>query len=240
MRASLIRCSSNEAAACETALRIARHFEACPGALVAPAAGFTPLAAYNELARMAKAGEANPAAMHYVGLDEWVGLGPADAGSCIHTMNGAFYLPCGIPQEHIRVFGGLTQDPAAEARAMDAYLASSGGLSLAVLGIGLNGHVGFNEPGQELPGLFALTELSQTTVSVGRKYFGGRVAPNLGATITLRALMAAREVILVATGAHKREIVRAVLAGQDVPAAKFLAHPNATYIFDEEAWPENN
>jgi len=237
MSERLVRCSSNEAAACETALRIARHFEARPGALVAPAAGFTPLAAYGKLALMAKKGEADPASMRYIGLDEWIGVGPADAGSCIATMNGAFYGPCGVPPERIRAFDGLAEDPAQEARAMDAYLASAGGLSLAVLGIGLNGHVGFNEPGRPLPGLFSLTELSETTVSAGRKYFGGRPVPTHGATVTLAALMAAEEVLLVATGAHKREIVRAVLAGADVPAAKFLAHPNAVYIFDAEAYP---
>ncbi len=214
MSERLVRCSSNEAAACETALRIARHFEARPGALVAPAAGFTPLAAYGKLALMAKKGEADPASMRYIGLDA-----------------------CGVPPERIRAFDGLAEDPAQEARAMDAYLASAGGLSLAVLGIGLNGHVGFNEPGRPLPGLFSLTELSETTVSAGRKYFGGRPVPTRGATVTLAALMAAEEVLLVATGAHKREIVRAVLAGADVPAAKFLAHPNAVYIFDAEAYP---
>ncbi len=237
MRAELILCNNVAAAASETALRVARHFEACPGALVALAAGFTPLEAYAKLARMAEDGEVSPAAMRYVGLDEWVGLGPADAGSCIFTMNKAFYGPCGIPERRIRVFDGLAKDPEAEAREMEAHIEASGGLSLAVLGIGVNGHVGFNEPGQTLPGLFSLTALSETTTQIGRKYFGDRAVPTRGATITLNALMSAREVILIATGAHKRAVVRAVLAGDDLPAAKFLEHPNAAYIFDEEAYP---
>ncbi|HWQ59357.1 MAG TPA: 6-phosphogluconolactonase [Clostridia bacterium] len=237
MKASLVRCADASAAALEAARHIARHMETHPGALITLAAGFTPLSAYAELIRISNGSTLELTSMRYVGLDEWVSLGPDDRGSCIQTINDAFYIPAGIPRANIRVFDGLAEDPRAEAEAMDAYLAASGGLSLAVLGIGLNGHVGFNEPGRALSGRFSLTLLSPVTTSVGRKYFGGKPAPVLGATITLGALMAAREVILIATGAHKREIVRAVLAGEDVPAAAFLNHPNATYIFDKDCYP---
>lgn len=238
MRARLIRVATEAEAAREASRLIAAHINAKRDALVTLAAGFTPLAAYQELVAMQSRGLVDLTSARYVGLDEWVGLGENDEGSCIFTMNGAFYQPAGIPKENICVFDGTAKDICAEAQAINAYVEAIGGLSLAVLGIGMNGHVGFNEPGNPLEGQFSLTPLSAVTQAAGRKYFFGNAAPKTGATLTLNALMAAKHSILIATGAHKREITKAVLAGESsLPAAAFLNHPGAVYIFDAACCP---
>ena len=238
MKAQRIRVTTDVDAAKEASRLIAAHITAKRGALVTLAAGFTPLAAYQELVAMQSRGQVDLTSARYVGLDEWVGLGENDKGSCIFTMNGAFYQPAGIPKENIRVFDGTAKDVCAEAQALNAYMEASEGLSLAVLGIGINGHVGFNEPGNPLRGQFSLTPLSAVTQAVGRKYFSGKVAPKTGATLTLNALMAAKHIVLIATGAHKREIIKTVLAGESsLPAAAFLNHPGAIYIFDAACCP---
>ena len=238
MKAQLIRVATETDAANEAARLIAAHITAKRGALVTLAAGFTPLAAYRELVAMQSRGEVNLTSARYVGLDEWVGLGENDEGSCIFTMNGAFYKPAGIPKDNIRVFDGTAKEAFVAAQALNTYMEASNGLSLAVLGIGINGHVGFNEPNSPLGGLFSLTPLSAVTQEVGRKYFSGNATPQAGATLTLNALMAAKQVILIATGTHKREIAKAILAGEiSLPAAAFLSHPGATYIFDAACCP---
>ena len=238
MKAQILRVATEADTASEAARLIGAHLNAERGALVTLAAGFTPLAAYERLVAMQSRGEVNLKKVRYVGLDEWVGLGESDEGSCIHTMNGAFYKPAGIPRENLCVFDGTANEPLGEAQRLNAFMEASTGLSLAVLGIGLNGHVGFNEPGDPLPGQFSLTALSDVTQAAGRKYFSGKAAPAQGATLTLHALTEAKRVIVIATGAHKRDVVKTVLAGESsLPAAAFLEHPGALYIFDEACCP---
>ena len=93
---------------------IVRH----PGSLVCLAAGDTPLPVYHRLVARQQAGKVDLSSVFYAGLDEWVGLGRADRGSCLQVMSDGFYVPAGIPLDRRRVFDGLA-DPVAECRAMD-------------------------------------------------------------------------------------------------------------------------
>lgn len=219
---------------------VAAYVRANPGALMCLAAGDTPLAAYARLARMHRDGAVDLNAMRYVGLDEWVGLGRADAGSCRQVMFDGFYDAAGIDPRHILAFDGLNSDLAGQCRAVDARVAAHGGIGLTVLGIGMNGHVGFNEPGADPEANAHTVELDETTRRVGVKYFPDGKVPGMGITVGLGQLRAAGRILLVANGAHKAAIVARALRGAADPAvpASMLRNGNLSVWLDKEAAAE--
>lgn len=235
MKQNILLCKNHQQASLQAAALVAEAFTQNPTLTCTLAAGDTPLACYQELIRRQQAGSIQLQKARYIGLDEWLGLGPATPGSCLATMNRAFYQPAGIPQEQIAAFNGLTQDKEQERLRMEEILRQHP-LDLAVLGVGVNGHIGFNEPGLSLTGDFALVPLSETTQQVGTKYFDGEATPLQGATMTLAALKKARRILIIATGKSKQAAAAAVLAGEEgLPVCAFLNHPGATYLLDEEA-----
>ena len=235
MAARIVICKNHQEASRYAADLVAGVLAQKPESTVTFASGDTPSDCYRELVRRQEAGELRLDRARYIGLDEWVGLGPQDEGSCIASMNKAYFHPAGIPRENILAFDGRSLDPGEETLRMQGIL-QRWPLELAVLGVGVNGHVGFNEPEAALPGEFSLVALSDTTQRVGRKYFAGRATPLQGATITLQALARAGRVVILATGGAKREAVSGVLAGRkDLPVCAFLEHPGAFYVLDEEA-----
>jgi len=221
----------------ETARRVAAYINQNPGALLCLAAGDTPLGAFAELIKMQDAGEVNLSSVYYAGLDEWVGLGPHDKGSCRQVMDDHFYLPAKIPRERIHVFNGLA-DPAAECVAMNEWLALRGGIGLTLLGVGMNGHVGFNEPnGPDTNGAI-IVELDDVTKSVGAKYFDKPQPVSRGITIGLATLRGAREILVMASGAKKSSIIQKAFFNPptpSVPASMLQGHPNLTLLLDEAA-----
>lgn len=236
MSHTLVLCETAGQAAKRAADEIAAFIGQNAGSLVTMAAGHTPLASYALLAGDGHYGRVGLDSVRYIGLDEWVGLGAGDAGSCIETMTAHFYHPAGISPKNILYFDSAAKDDAKQVAQLGDAITQAGGLGLAVIGVGLNGHVGFNEPGVDLAGNYALADLSFTTLEAGKKYFGGRMPPARGATVTLRALMNAKQVILLITGAEKRDIAARVFAGEPLPAGRFLARDNALFIVDKEAY----
>lgn len=235
MKSNIIVCKNHQEASLRAAELTSDVIARTPHLTATFAAGNTPLDCYRELLRRQKEEGLLLDRARYIGLDEWVGLGPNDAGSCFAIMNPNYYLPADIPVENIYAFDGLTSNLDVEAARMQETL-SRYPLDLAVLGIGVNGHVGFNEPGIPTTGDFSLVSLSESTQTVGRKYFAGNSTPTEGATITLQALKRAKTVVIIATGANKREAVSTILSGSDqLPAGAFLDHPGAIYVLDEDA-----
>ena len=235
MKTNITTCKNHLEASQYAADLIAAAFAKKPDLTVTFAAGDTPFACYRELLGRQAAGNVQLTSARYIGLDEWMGLGPNDEGSCIFCMNQGYYQPAGIPKEQMFVFDGLTKELDVELARMRKVL-DEHPLDLAVLGIGVNGHIGFNEPGVPTTGKFSFVPLSESTQQVGKKYFSGRNTPTGGATITLEALQQAETVVILATGKTKRDAVRAIVEGSsELPACAFLNHPNVHYVFDEEA-----
>jgi glucosamine-6-phosphate isomerase len=211
-----------------------------PDVLICFAAGDTPLGMFRELIAMQNRGEVDLCAPWYAGLDEWVGLGPEDKGSCVKVMTEAFYRPAGIPKERIRLFDGLNPDTDRQCREMEDWIATKGkgGISFTLLGIGMNGHIGFNEPGTpDISGCFVV-DLDDTTKAVSQKYFGMALPVCKGITIGWRTLFDADTVILMASGDRKSPVVNESLKGPvslDVPASLFQKHGDITAMLDEGA-----
>ena len=125
---------------------IADFIHANPGKLLCFAAGDTPLGIYKALIDIQNCGELDLSSMYYVGLDEWVGIGYETKGSCAQVMQDNFYGPADIDLSRIRVFNGLCSDLKQECDEINTWIEKKGKIALTLLGIGMNGHIGFNEP----------------------------------------------------------------------------------------------
>ena len=212
-----------------------------PGALICFAAGDTPLGMFEKLIEMQREKEVDLSSVFYAELDEWLGLGYEDKGSCRQVMADNYYLAAGIPEERINLFDGLDDDTGAQCRKMEKWIELHGGIGLAALGIGLNGHVGFNEPASpESKGCFTVP-LDEVTRAVSKKYFGTATAAEKGITIGLSTLIESKKLILLASGVKKAHILSAAFNGKkdpSVPASLLRDHPELTVIADKAAAAE--
>lgn len=208
-----------------------------PGGLVCLAAGNTPLLAYQRLIELQDEGKVNLSSVYYAGLDEWVGLGPKDTGSCAQVMTDRFYGPAKIPADHMHVFSGLS-NPQQELNAMDQWIFERGGIGFTLLGVGLNGHIGFNEPAAPDQDGCILVDLDHVTQVVSKKYFGRPREISQGISISARTLMKAKTIFLMASGELKREIVSKICQDNPdpaIPAARLIGHPGLTIYLDFDA-----
>jgi 6-phosphogluconolactonase/glucosamine-6-phosphate isomerase/deaminase len=228
----------DEGFAAAGACRLAVYIRQNPGRLLCLAAGDTPLGMYRALIELQRQGQVDLNTVFYAGLDEWVGLGPETKGACLQVMTEGFFGPAGIQAQRVRMFDGLA-DPGRECDAMARWVAGKGGIGLTLLGIGMNGHVGFNEPGADTGAQTLVVDLDPITQAVGKKYFSGGPCPTQGMTLGLALLRAAGAVILAAKGPQKGRILRQALA-QDpcaqVPASLFQTHPDLLVVTDEAAF----
>lgn len=222
----------------KTAGLVAEFINKNPGALLCFAAGNTPAGMFEELIKMQKAKAVDLSSVFYAELDEWVGLGYNDRGSCRQVMFDTYYTPAGIPEEKIHIFDGLDSDTQKQCRLMEEWIESHGGIGLTVLGIGMNGHIGFNEPNAPgIKGCFTVP-LDDVTKSVSIKYFDKQLPVQYGITIGWSTLKDAKNVVLIADGEKKAQIVEASLRGpidSSVPASLMQDHPALTVIIDKGA-----
>jgi len=173
-------------------------------------------------------------------LDEYVGLGPAEPGSFAAEMAARLTDPLGLDPAAVHLPDGLDPDPAAAAARYGAAVAAAGGIGLQLLGLGLNGHVGFNEPPSGSEVSCRCIHLSAATRRQNAAAFAGDAAavPERAITLGLREILAAERLLLVVTGAAKAEVLRRALQeppSPDLPASWIQCHPAATVIADGEA-----
>lgn len=173
-------------------------------------------------------------------LDEYVGVATGTAGSFRAVMRERLVRPLGLDPERVRLPDGLAADPDAESRRYGEDLAAAGGIGLQLLGLGLNGHVGFNEPPCEADVTCRCVPLCATTRQANASAFGGdpRAVPRRAITLGLREILAARSILLVVTGASKAGILRRLLStspSPQLPASWLRHHPDVTVFADRAA-----
>jgi glucosamine-6-phosphate isomerase len=202
--------------------------------------GDTPIGMLSELVSAVQTNQVDFAGCTFISLDEWVGLNGNDEGSCRYTLNRHFYDPAQIVHSQIHFFDAKATDLHAECKKMDDLIAACGGIDLIVLGIGLNAHVGFNEPGISWDSLCHVVELDEITQTAANKYFpNGTEHVHKGITIGMRHILECKQAVLLANGDKKKEIVRRVVLGPaktSVPASALQNHPNCCIIVDESCW----
>jgi glucosamine-6-phosphate deaminase len=173
-------------------------------------------------------------------LDAYVGLAPSDPESFAAFMARHLQQPLALGMDQVRLPTGLAADPGAEAQRYASDLARCGGLGLQLLGLGLNGHVGFNEPPCPATAPCRCVELSSTTREQNAAAFGGdaQAVPERAITLGLAEILAAQRLLLVVTGAAKAGILARLLAEEpspELPASWLKRHPQLTLVADQAA-----
>ena len=196
------------------------------------ATGRTPLPVYADLRRRPVSWERASVLL----LDEFGGLPPGEPGGCDATLRRALVDRVDLAPGGYRSIDTAAGDLDAECRAVDAWL--DGGLGLAVLGLGGNGHLGMNEPGSPVTARTRRVELAAATAEAAARYFGDRRPPGWGVTVGLADLVAAEQVWVLVTGSSKADTVRACLEEPPAasrPASALQGHPRCTWWLDEAA-----
>lgn len=235
----LIRCETYEELSERAAARLAGTVRAKPDCVLGLATGSTPLGLYGELVSRYEAGELSFAAVKTVNLDEYVGLGPDHPQSYRYFMDRTLFSRIDIDPANTHVPDGLAPDPEAESRRYDRLLESLGGVDLQILGLGRNGHIGFNEPDSVFPVYTHPVELAESTIRANARFFASPdEVPRRAVTMGVGSIMRARRILLLVSGESKAEALRDVLIGQAdprVPASALLLHRHVTVLADRAA-----
>ncbi|NHC13684.1 glucosamine-6-phosphate deaminase [Motilibacter deserti] len=203
------------------------------------ATGSSPLPAYAELGRRCRAGEVSLAGLDAFLLDEYVGLPPDSPQSYARFIRDEFVNLVDLDPARVHGPDGSAPDPLAEARRYDVALRDGGPVDVQILGIGANGHIGFNEPGSSLASRTRLKTLAERTRQDNARFFDRpEDVPRHVITQGLGTIREARHLVLVATGEAKAAAVAAAVEGPvtaSCPASVLQLHPHVTMVVDEEA-----
>lgn len=206
--------------------------------LICTASGDSPSGLYKELVQRVGNKELDISDWYFVGLDEWAGMNEEDEGSCRFHLNRQFFHPLKIRNEKICFFNGRAKDLKEECRRTEDFIRKQGGIDVAIVGLGLNGHVGMNEPGTAPELRSHVSKIDPLTEKTGQKYFTGERKLSHGLTLGLADLMEAKKVMLLANGVHKAEIVQRVLEGEIselLPASLLRNHSGLVVYLDYAA-----
>lgn len=210
-----------------------------PASTLVLATGNTPLGMYACLASAFQRGDISFKFCNLVELDDYFDIPLDDHRNLFNWLNAEFISQVDLQPSNTFRFDTAASHPGKESRRVDDKLAELGGIDLAVLGLGPNGHLGFNEPGSDFLSTTRIISLSPASITSSAKYWGseGDVPPQ-GITLGLGTIMSARKVLLLVSGKGKSGILKAALEGPittQVPASILQNHPNLTVIVDREA-----
>jgi glucosamine-6-phosphate deaminase len=206
-----------------------------PRSVLGLATGSTPIGAYSQLIDWYKKGDIDFSLTKSVNLDEYIGLDGSDDQSYRYFMNRNFFDSINIKKENTFVPNGKAADMEAECKRYDELIDSLGGIDLQLLGIGHDGHIGFNEPGAAFEKTTHIVELEEATIKANARFFGSEdKVPKKAITMGIKSIMQARKLLLIANGPDKRDIVEKALHGPVtpmVPASILQFHPNLTVVY---------
>lgn len=206
--------------------------------LVCVASGHSPSGLYHALVKEVQENKLDVRHWNFISLDEWVGLNGNDEGSCRYHLDHELFKPLHTSDTKLCFFDGRAEDLDHECEKAEAFISSLNGIDVAVLGLGMNGHIGMNEPGTDAQSRAHVTELAELTKVVGQKYFKEAQELSLGITLGLGTLMEAKQVFLLVNGARKAEIVRQLFEEEvstQLPASLFRTHRGLRIYLDKEA-----
>jgi len=200
--------------------------------------GRTPLLLYAELIRVTRETPVDWSQVRTFNLDEFVGLGAGDPGSYATFMRERLFDGIGVTPTQVEFLDGRAADLEGECARYEAALARAGGMDVLILGIGINGHIGFNEPADALVTRTHRATLDDRTRAANALWFGGDVSrvPRAALTMGMATILSARSIVLIATGEAKSDVVREMLDGgvsTRVPASFLQLHPQVTVMLDE-------
>ena len=238
----VIVCKNYEEVSKESAKIVAEVLKNKKNAVLGLATGSTPEGMYAELVKMNQAGEIDFKDVTSVNLDEYYPISPDNEQSYRYFMNKNLFDHVNIDKEKTHVPNGAAKDANEEAKRYEAYVESLGGADIQVLGIGRNGHIAFNEPDEELVAATHVTSLTEDTIDANARFFESpKDVPTHALTMGMGTILSAKKIIIIATGANKREAVKTMLKGTittKCPASFLNLHKDVVLVLDEAAYGE--
>ncbi len=208
-----------------------------PNCVLGLATGSSPVGTYKRLIADNQAGKIDFSTVTSVNLDEYVGLDGSNDQSYRYFMNHNLFDHVNIDKSKTFVPSGLAADLKAEGEAYDAMIKELGGIDLQLLGIGLDGHIGFNEPDDYFTAATHEVKLDESTIKANARFFASEdEVPTTAITMGMLSIMQAKKVLLIANGAAKKEILEKAFFGPidpKVPASILQLHPDVTVIYSE-------
>lgn len=227
--------SDAKAVSAAAARHIADRVQAGGVKVIGLATGRSPIAIYELLSAEVAAGRLSFADVTSFNLDEYLGLSAENSASFHAFMQRHFFSKVPLLAHHIP--DGMAQNPLAEAEAYEAKILAAGGIDLQLLGIGSNGHIGFNEPGSAHDSRTRIVTLAESTrIANATDFAAAEDVPHYALTMGIATIMSAREEVLIATGPAKAQALRAAIKGPispDCPASVLQSHPNLHIFADE-------
>lgn len=232
-------CKNYEEVSLRAAEIMAEVMREKPECVLGLATGSTPVGMYQNLIKMNRAGEIDFSRVTTVNLDEYYPIAPDNDQSYRYFMNTQLFDHVNIDKANTYVPNGMAEDPQEACREYEDIVEKVGQVDIQVLGIGQNGHIGFNEPDEALYVPTHVTALTESTIKANARFFASEAdVPTMALTMGIGTILKAKKIIILATGASKKEAVAAMLAGKlttACPASMLNLHPDVTLICDDDA-----
>jgi len=210
-----------------------------PSSVLGLATGSTPVGLYTELIKFYREGMIDFVDVQAFNLDEYLELKPTHEQSYAFFMQKHLFKHINISPKNYHIPSGTANDFEAECDRYESLIAAAGGIDLQILGIGRNGHIGFNEPDIKFEATTHIVQLDDQTINDNARFFENIDAvPKIAISMGIKTIMQSRGIILLASGAEKADAVAGMVSGKitpELPASVLQLHPNVTIIVDEAA-----
>lgn len=223
----------------KAALMVASQITLKPDSNLGLATGGTPLVMYDKLIEMYREDEIDFSEVQTFNLDEYCGLEADHPNSYHYYMNDNFFKEINIKKEKIHIPDGNAEDFDKECRDYEESIKNARGIDLQILGIGSNGHIGFNEPAESLNVATELVDLTEETIAANSRYFESEAeVPKKAISMGMATILKADRIVLLASGKNKAEAIKKAVSGKistQEPASLLQSHPQITILLDQEA-----
>ncbi len=209
-----------------------------PACVLGLATGASPVKTYNELIKRYKDGIISFKDVKTFNLDEYCNLPREDKNSYYTFMHENLFNSVDIKEENVHILDGNAEDADKEAKAFDEMIDNEGGIDIQLLGIGTNGHIGFNEPAEAFSDGTFKVKLTDSTIKSNSIYFDDDSMPRYALTMGINSIMKAKKIVLIATGESKADAIKATIDGEvtpKVPASVLKNHEDVILLIDKAA-----
>lgn len=237
-------CENEKAVGKAAAKMIAQQIQQKPDSVLLLPTGRTPLDMYAYLVEMVNAGQVDLSRIATFNLDEFYGLPQDHPGTFRSYMQRVFFSQVQVPAERVHFLDSNAADPAAECDGYEQKIRERGGIDLAILGIGVNGHIGFNEPGSAFDSRTRLVPIREETRAANAFLFNDHLdkVPTHALTTGIGTILDAKKILLLATGRSKANAIHEMIHGDinpELPASALRMHSHVTVLLDSFAAPES-
>lgn len=239
----VIVCKDYDEMSAKAAELVASQIILKPDSVLGLATGSTPIGLYERLGEMYKSGKMDFSDITTFNLDEYYPISKSNSQSYYYFMNEHLFSHINVNRERTFIPNGETSDPERECSEYEELIDNKGGIDLQILGIGQNGHIGFNEPDLNLNSKTHLTDLTQNTIDANSRFFDKKEdVPKQALTMGIATILKSRKILLLANGASKHDAVAELLNEEintNTPATMLKVHPDVVLICDREAYGQD-